>query len=206
MKEYVKQSTGERLTVREVRALYPEMTIGPNADLTSLGYADLEPTTQPVQDPGHDVVSSVVEYEPGKWREQWTQVPRDLETYRVQKHNDRKQAIEAAQYGEFTHNGETFLADPNSRVLLNGAVLLALAAIVDGTPAAIAEYKASLGKGWRNKSGQGRITEPTDMIALGKSLAAHIATTDAVNQAHKAAIDAATTIEELSAIDPTTGY
>lgn len=69
---YVSQETGEALTLRQVKVALPNVSFGPNADLTDLGFPTLELTTRPeVQATEVTVEGAPEEYEPGKWRQTW---------------------------------------------------------------------------------------------------------------------------------------
>ena len=70
----INPTTQEPITPRQIRALHPNTTIGPNADLVALGYPEIEPVARPEPDPGYRVVQGPPEeYAPGQWRQTWTQ-------------------------------------------------------------------------------------------------------------------------------------
>jgi hypothetical protein len=70
---HINPQTQTPITPREIRALHPNTTIGPNADFAALGYPEIEPV--PRSEPGEGEIvrkGAPEQYEPGKWRETWT--------------------------------------------------------------------------------------------------------------------------------------
>jgi hypothetical protein len=201
----INQTTKQRVTDTQLKKLLPDVSFNADSDLSSFGYPTVVEVPRPPPRDGYNLKRSFEEVD-GQWTMIWTEEPIDLEQYRATKHRHRQQALSEAQYSTFIYNGNTYDCDDNSRSLINGAVVLASVALGAGTQEALDDYTAALGAGWRDADGTPRITTAMEMIALGQALAAHIATTDAIGQVHKAAIDAATTVDELAAIDPTTGY
>jgi hypothetical protein len=128
----------------------------------------------------------------------------------------RRQA--AINAGAPLGDGRLLQSDAESRSLIQGALTLALAAMISGDPAQIEVFSASLGAGWRATDGSVCATDAAGMLALGRSLAAHIATCDQVSEVHRAAIDGAdqddgaggtdwaATLAALEALDITTGW
>ena len=203
----INPTTGKMISLREVRSLHPNMSIGPNTDISSLGYPVLEPVAQPTPAEGQIVrKGDPEEYEPEKWRETWIVEAQDIAPLKEQKHRERISALEDAREAGFTHSGSTVASDFKSQLLIQGVVQLAQMALADGSPEVLAQFSTSLGEGWRAVDGTIVATDAMGIIGMAQSLAAHIATCDGVSQAHKAAIDAATTVAELNAIDVTAGY
>ena len=129
-----------------------------------------------------------------------------LANAKSQKYQERLDALLAARNAGFLFNGKLVDSDQVSRLLISGAVQLATLAMMAGTPEALAQFAASLGAGWRHSDGTIAATDAPSMIAIGQALAVHIATCDAVSQAHKAAIEACTTAADCAALDVTGGY
>lgn len=198
----INPATGTPITLAQIRALHPEKTIGTNADLVALGYPELEDVARPADQPGYIIgEGQPEEYEPGKWRQTWTQTPKDLEVYRAEKHAERKDAVLVAKYSTFKHDEYTYDCDKDSVQLLAEFTALANHAIKDGTQEALKAYSALLGDGWRDDNGVPRITTAGGILAISNSLAAHIRKVDDAGQIKKSAIDAANSVDELSAID-----
>ena len=73
---YIELVSGNEKTLMDVRRAHPKMAIPDGADLTGLGYAELEETVPPTPGGGEVVVKGAPEeYEPGKWRETWAVEP-----------------------------------------------------------------------------------------------------------------------------------
>jgi hypothetical protein len=125
---------------------------------------------------------------------------------RTAKYQERLTALLAARNAGFLFNGKRIDSDQDSRILISGAVQLATLAMMAGTAEALTQFAAGLGSGWRHSDGSIAATDAAGMIAIGQALATHIATCDAVSQAHKAAIEACGSAAECAAIDVTTGY
>lgn len=76
---YVTQSTGDKIVLRQIRQVHPDVSIPDGADLTHLGYATLELVAPPTPDEGYYVIEGAPEeYAPGQWRQTWTQVPQPI--------------------------------------------------------------------------------------------------------------------------------
>lgn len=134
-----------------------------------------------------------------------------LSDAKERKHTERYYAMLAARNGGFELNGARFESDQESRALIMGAVQLATIAIAQGTQAALDQYSATLGEGWRTASGTPTIRTAEGMVGLGMALAAHIAYCDGVSQSHRAAIDAyetadTETVATVLAYDVSAGY
>lgn len=154
----------------------------------------------------------------------WGDAYLDSETQRIVKPSlpanpekalaDAKAVAHARRYAELLNarnsgvlfNGKIVESDQESRMLIAGAVQLATLAVMQGTQGALEQFAAGLGAGWRYADGTIAATDAYGMIALGQALAARVAYCDAVSQSHKAAIDACTTVDEVRAIDVSTGY
>lgn len=170
---------------------------------------DVKPDThQIVEDvPPPDLwVGNALAYDAG-----WQIVDQDaitekLEALKEQKQDERKQARQAAINAGFEHGGVLVNSDLESRSLILGLFALAQAAIAEGTQAALDQYAATLGAGFRGANDVIVAADAPGMIALAQSLAAHIAACDANSESIKAAIAAASDFAELASIDVTAGY
>lgn len=127
----------------------------------------------------------------------------ELDARKRQAQRRRRAVRQRAIDGGFVVGGARVQSDLESRLLLQGAVALAQAAIAAGTEA---DYAASLGEGWRDADDGIVATDAAGMLALGQALAAHIAACDAASQATKAAIVAAEDFAALAAVDLAAGY
>ena len=68
----INSATGQLISLREIRALHPNTSIGPNTDLVALGYPLLEPVARPETTDGQIArKGDPEEYAPGQWRETW---------------------------------------------------------------------------------------------------------------------------------------
>lgn len=165
-------------------------------------YVSLQPIGQPREAPASDSRSThyigSLEY------------PADpeaaLAAAKAEMHRQRVAALEAARESGFDHDGHTVASDEKSQTLLGALNTEASLALLDGTQAALDQFAAGLGSGWRATDGAIVATDATSFRAMMQSWYAHVATTDANSQAIKAAIDAVTTLAELDAIDVTAGY
>lgn len=72
---YIEILSGQRTSLREIRAAHPSMSIPDGADLTDLGYALIVQTPMPELQPGESAVPGPVENVGGQWRETWTVLP-----------------------------------------------------------------------------------------------------------------------------------
>jgi hypothetical protein len=133
-------------------------------------------------------------------------LPADLEAYRAQKQQARVQAVISARQAGFQFAGHVVASDTDSWLLIQGAVTMAQLALAAGTQQALDDFALTLGAGWRAIDQTVVAADAAGVIAMGMALAGHMAYCDGVSQAHKAAIDAAETIEALEVIDPTAGY
>ena len=133
-------------------------------------------------------------------------LPADLAAYKEQKQQTRVEAVIAARQGGFQFNGHLVASDTDSWLLIQGAVTMAQLALAAGAQQALDDFALTLGAGWRAIDQTVVATDAPGIIAMGMALAGHMAYCDGVSQAHKAAIDAAETIEALDAIDPIAGY
>jgi hypothetical protein len=200
---YVNQETGLKSSIRQIRRANPDVSIPDGADLTHLGYAVLEEVAKP--EPAQYVIEGVPEeYEPGQWRQTWGFMP--LADIKERKQQSRVQAVISARQGGFQFNGHLVASDTDSWLLIQGAVTMAQLALAAGTQQALDDFALTLGAGWRAIDQTVLATDAAGIIAMGMALAGHMAVCDAVSQSHKAAIDAAETIEALDAIDPIAGY
>lgn len=142
-------------------------------------------------------------------RETWLASNRRWGTFlaaKAAKQHARVQALEAARGAGFSHGGHVVDSTIASQLLIEGAASRAQRAVVAGTQGALDAFAAQLGAGWRGKDGTIVATTAQDILDLSDSLANHVATCDAVSQAHKAAIEAAETPSQLAAIDVSAGY
>jgi hypothetical protein len=200
---YVSHQTGSKTTLRKIRQVHPDVSIPDGADLTNIGYSVLEEVAklEPTQ---YAIEGAPEEYEPGKWRQTWGFM--SLADIKEQKQQSRVQAVISARQAGFQFNGHLVASDTDSWLLIQGAVTMAQLAIAAGTQQALDDFALTLGAGWRAIDQTVVATDAAGVIALGMALAGHMAYCDGVSQAHKAAIDAAESIEALDAIDPTAGY
>ena len=129
-----------------------------------------------------------------------------LAALKAQQQQARIEAVINARQAGFQFNGHLVASDTDSWLLIQGAVTMAQLALAAGTQQALDDFALTLGAGWRAIDQTVVATDAMGIIAMGMALAGHMAVCDAVSQAHKAAIDAAETIEALDAIDPTAGY
>ena len=82
---YIEILSGQRTSLREIRAAHPSMSIPDGADLTDLGYALIVQTPMPELQPGESAVPGPVENVGGQWRETWTVLPPPAPDTRVTK-------------------------------------------------------------------------------------------------------------------------
>jgi hypothetical protein len=115
----------------------------------------------------------------------------------------RQAAIDA---GAPLVDGRLLQSDAESRSLIQGAMTLALAALMTGDTAQIAAYATTLGAGWRATDGTVCATDAAAIMGLGQLLAAHIAACDTASEAHRAAIDGAADLAALGEIDIDSGW
>lgn len=123
-----------------------------------------------------------------------------LQNAKQAKQAARVQALEAAREAGFAFSGETVSSDAKSQVLILGTVQNASMALADGSQEALDAFAASLGNGWRAQSGAIVAQEASEIVAMGRAFAAHIAQCDATSQVAKAAIEAAETLSALNAV------
>ena len=128
------------------------------------------------------------------------------ENAKEEKHRQRLSSRLQAMGGGFMFNGHLVASDQDSRSLLLGSSQLAQMAVADGNQAALDSFSASLGQGWRATDDAIVATNAQEILSLMQALAGHVAVCDAISQGHKAAIESATTVAEVIALDVTSGY
>jgi hypothetical protein len=99
-----------------------------------------------------------------------------------------KAARAAAEEGNFTHDGGSYQAD---KVRINGAVQLAVLAKSAGTP---------FSEAWTLTDNTVRDLDADQVIALGVALGQYVSGLYATGRALRAQIDAAETVDEVTAI------
>lgn len=121
-------------------------------------------------------------------------------------HGERAMRRLAAQTGGFSYDGHRYASDREESIpLLTAATIAAQLALAQG-PEATAAYEAALGDGWRSEDGTARVATAAGILALHAAFVAHGAACDRHSQDLKAAIEAATSVEELDAIDLSAGW
>jgi hypothetical protein len=77
---FIELTTRRAVSLSQIRAKHPDLSIGDNADVTHVGYAIIEPTARP--EPGESevvIAGDPEECAPGQWRETWTVQPKSPE-------------------------------------------------------------------------------------------------------------------------------
>ena len=193
---YIKN--GEQKSISQIRSEYPDKRIPEDADLSSLGYAKIEPTPKPSIDLGQKVYQGdPEEYAPGQWRRTWIVSDVPVETARARKHAERIENLEEAREAGFLFNGAVVDSSIKSQVLIQGIAQLAQIALANGTES---DFEANLGSGWRASDGTIVATDAASVIAMAEAFAAHVAACDAASQAIKQAIDQAETSADVYAV------
>lgn len=187
--------------------MYPDISFTQNTDLSHLGFVRVEIIQPPkVTDFQRFSRGDNHQISSGLYRQTWVIEDIPLLEAKNIKAAQRKLARAEAIDAGFIYNGSRVHSNSESRILIQGAVQLAQLALADGGTEALSDFAASLNDGWRSVDGTVVATDAMGMVALGRALASHIATCDAVSQAHKVAINGATTVADVAAICVTSGY
>jgi hypothetical protein len=120
----------------------------------------------------------------------WQPVP-TLAALQLAKWQEVKRQRSAAEFGGVQWDGSTFDSDETSQRRIGGAVQLATLAL-----AAQQEFSIA----WTLADNTVRVLSGADMIAVGLALGAHVAAQHQRARVLRAAIDAATSADELAAI------
>lgn len=123
-------------------------------------------------------VNGVFEYRPDAY-------DKDIKWARI------KALRDAAEEAGFVWDGSTFDSDKTSQSRIQGAAQLATLAQMTGSPFSI---------DWTLADNTVRTLTAADMIAVGTAMGVHISTQHAIGRIKRQQIDAATTPEELDAI------
>lgn len=118
--------------------------------------------------------------------------PRTLAEAKADRRALMRAARDAAEDAGFTWDGSAFYSDARSESRIQGAVILAMLAAAVPTTFSIV---------WTLADDTSRTLDGDDMIAVGQALGAHVDAVFAHERTKLAAIDAATTIAEVDAID-----
>jgi hypothetical protein len=123
--------------------------------------------------------------------ERWVSQP-TLAAIKVARWAAIKAARDAAEFGGFAWDGSSFDSDGQSQSRIMGATQLATLAAAAEQPFAI---------DWTLQDNTVRTLSGAEMIAVGMALGTHVATQHGIGRAVRAAIEEATTAEELEAIE-----
>lgn len=112
----------------------------------------------------------------------------DLDSAKLKRWAEIKAQRDAHEFGGFVWDGSTFDSDPISQSRITGAVVMALLAAQAGQPFA---------QDWTLADSQTRTLSGAEMMAVGIALGGHVGSVHASARTLRAAIEAATTPEEL---------
>lgn len=118
--------------------------------------------------------------------------PRTLEDLKAAQWALIKRARDAAEQAGFVWDGSTFDCDPLSQSRIQGGALMATTALLNSAP---------FGIDWTLADNTTRTLDAAQMIAVGLAMGQHIDATHQIGRALRAQIDAATTAEEISAVE-----
>ena len=106
---YVEITTGTRVSIYAIRALYPHMSIPEGADLSDLGYAPLLEDPVPVASDGEYLTRGPIVERVGKWYATWVVNPKPV-PISVSKY----QAVEALSRAGYLTTVDTIMASPET--------------------------------------------------------------------------------------------
>lgn len=115
----------------------------------------------------------------------------DLETARARRWALIKAERELAEFGPLTWDGSTFDANPQAQARIQGAAQLAALALQAGTP---------LQQDWTLADNTVRTLSAQQLLDLGRALGEQIGAAHATARGLRAAIEAAQTVDEISAV------
>lgn len=141
---------------------------------------------RPVEIPPQPSPAHVFDYATKTWID-----PRTIADLRAEAWARIKSARDAAERGGMTFDGSTFDTDVLSQQRIAGAVQMAQLALAAGTPWSIE---------WTLLDNTVRSLDANQMIGVGVALATHINAQHVKARGLRALIDAATTLEQLEAI------
>ena len=111
-----------------------------------------------------------------------------------------------AQTGGFSYEGRRYASDREESIpLLTAATITAQLSLAQGLDATSA-FEAALGAGWRDMEGVPRIATALGILGLHAAFVAHGAACDRHSQALKAALEAAASLEDLTAVEVGAGW
>jgi len=118
--------------------------------------------------------------------------PRTLEDLKAAQWALIKRARDAAEQAGFVWDGSSFDCDPTSQSRIQGGALMATTALLNSAPFAIE---------WTLADNTTRTLDAAQMIAVGLAMGQHIDSTHQIGRALRAQLAAATTAEEVAAVE-----
>lgn len=131
------------------------------------------------------------------YRAQWSNASmgwldlRTLDELREVRWEELKAARDAMEFGGFEWDGSTFDSDPKAQARLQGGAQMAVLA---------AQARESFEVDWTLADNTVRTLDASELIAVGRALAAHIGAAHAAGRGLRTRIEACATAEELADI------
>lgn len=184
------------LSLDDIRRAQPNMSIPDGADLSDLGYYQIEPTDPPTPGPGQTVVQGQPEeYASHKWRETWLVQDIPISDLKAQKKAELADVRFRHETGGITVAGAQVRTDRDSQAMITGA--LAFVQINPGPGSWI---------DWKGADGAWVQLDAAAVTSIAKAVAAHVQACFSAERSLAELIAAAETVEEVAGINLETGW